>query len=125
MLDESSFPMMYYCQHGKDRTGLVSTFLLWSLGLPRDKIIAEYHQSELNLSVIQETVHSDFQSIGAIEEFEKTPAEVLEASLDYIESKYKGISNYLRLCGISITLQNRLKAIFLEKVDPMVLAFPS
>jgi len=40
----------------------------------------------------------------------------MESTLSYIDSKYNGMRNYLKLCGISVCHQRRLRAILLEKL---------
>lgn len=41
--------VLYFCNAGKDRTGVVSAILLYKLGLDDDDIVADYMQSRDNL----------------------------------------------------------------------------
>ena len=44
--------VMYFCNAGKDRTGVVSAILLSKLGIGHDHIINDYMKSKENLSWI-------------------------------------------------------------------------
>lgn len=41
--------VLYFCNAGKDRTGVVSAALLYKLGIPHDAIVADYMVSKANL----------------------------------------------------------------------------
>lgn len=42
LLDAGSYPTVFHCSAGKDRTGLAAALLLEALGVPRDQILDDY-----------------------------------------------------------------------------------
>ena len=42
--------VLYFCNAGKDRTGVVSAVLLYKLGMPYEYIVNDYMKSEANLN---------------------------------------------------------------------------
>lgn len=55
LLWNTSFNALYFCNAGKDRTGVVSAILLHKLGMPLEYIIADYMKSKTNLKEMLET----------------------------------------------------------------------
>ena len=41
--------VLYFCNAGKDRTGVVSALLLYKIGMSRDYIVNDYMESKSNL----------------------------------------------------------------------------
>lgn len=99
-LDE---PFIIQCFFGKDRTGLVSAVLLGLAGVSREDIIADYEVSHTYMKPFcEEQIRLN---TGLI--WERNPvmfaseASNMEQILDYFESEFGGISNYLRYVGLS------------------------
>ena len=46
--------VLYFCNAGKDRTGVVSALLLAKMGMSKEYIIADYMESKKNLKEILE-----------------------------------------------------------------------
>ena len=44
--------VLYFCNAGKDRTGVVSAVLLYELGIPFEYIVNDYLKSKFNLKVL-------------------------------------------------------------------------
>lgn len=48
-LIDNDFFVLYFCNAGKDRTGVVSALLLYKIGMSRDYIVNDYMESKSNL----------------------------------------------------------------------------
>lgn len=75
LADETSYPLLFHCSAGKDRTGILTALLLLSLGTPRDAITDDYLQSMRNsrgLEVHEQwlgEVYSAVDKAGGIEPY--------------------------------------------------------
>ena len=76
--------VLYFCAAGKDRTGVVSSILLYKLGYDEDYIIADYMQSAEELR----TMLADYAASGAAELDVITPhPENIKAVLDELKRR--------------------------------------
>lgn len=98
-------PFMIQCFFGKDRTGLVSAVLLGLAGVSREDIIADYEVSHTYMKPFYEEQLR--LNTGLI--WERNPvmfaseASNMEQILDYFESEFGGINNYLSYIGLNET----------------------
>ena len=77
--------VLYFCNAGKDRTGVVSAILLRKLGVDRKAIIADYMESADNL---RETLDLYAQQFPQINREVITPhARYMEEFLDWLDSQ--------------------------------------
>ena len=44
--DPSNHPLMFHCEYGKDRTGIIAALILVCAGVNRESIVKDYVQSE-------------------------------------------------------------------------------
>jgi protein-tyrosine phosphatase len=79
LADGGSYPLMYHCSAGKDRTGILTALLLDALGTPRDVIMGDYMMSQQYEQVEPAWLQGVF-------------AEVDQAG---------GIDRYLARCGVT------------------------
>jgi protein-tyrosine phosphatase len=95
--------IVIHCVGGKDRTGLVTAFLLDLAGVDRDEIGADYALSELRLKPRHDRWIAE---AGTEEERERlrrvaaTPKEAIIGVLDELERRYGGVEAYLRAGGL-------------------------
>ena len=114
-------PIAYFCNHGKDRTGLVTAIFHSLCGVDRHIIVENYSISDFLLQPIRLAVDCEMTDAGqdpAI--MSKTPPEAMEYALEYIDRNYGGVSEYLNLIGFSYELQDELrkKYIHIDTIDP-------
>lgn len=48
--DEEYLPLLFHCSAGKDRTGLAAALILLGLGVDKDRVLADYMESERRLA---------------------------------------------------------------------------
>jgi protein tyrosine/serine phosphatase len=70
-----SYPLLFHCSAGKDRTGILTALVLMLLGTPRDAIMDDYLQSTRNSEKLitdrgwLQAVFDDVDKAGGIEKF--------------------------------------------------------
>ena len=55
--------VLYFCNAGKDRTGVVSAILLDKIGADREEIISDYMETKENLRKVIETYVKAFPNV--------------------------------------------------------------
>lgn len=108
--------VLYHCAGGRDRTGLVSAFLLELVGVPREVIGEDYGiSSEYLKTRTVAWVESDpVLREKRAEEMERlwTRPEVILEVLDDLDQRYGGVAAYLQHVGVSdadiVRLRDRL-----------------
>jgi len=81
--------LVIHCVGGKDRTGLLSAFLLHLAGVDDEQIAADYALSEERLRPRHEAW------------FEQTPAASMSGLFSELEQRYGGVEAYLRAAGVT------------------------
>lgn len=115
---ENPGALLYHCTTGKDRTGLMTCYLLSIAGVPRADIAADYCVSQLFLEPVYEKMRSGMLKMGPPPGgpegagkdappmpkmeggFFETPASAMLTLIDYLTEKYGGVVDYLRSIGI-------------------------
>jgi len=106
---------LYHCASGKDRTGLISLFLLKLADAPDDAIAADFAVSKENLWPVWLKMVADAGGLDNIHPwFEPvTDAADMLATIEYINSKYGSVEQYLAGGGLTDEEMNRLRQILL------------
>ncbi|KEF63078.1 uncharacterized protein A1O9_01054 [Exophiala aquamarina CBS 119918] len=109
LADESSWPILVHCTQGKDRTGITVLLTLLLCGIPIQAITKDYLLSEEELEPEKEARMEEIASIGLDESFAGCPPDFCEVVVQHIDTKYGGISSYLRSVGVEDSQQDRIK----------------
>ena len=94
--------VVVHCHGGKDRTGLVSAFLLRLAGVAIEEIAADYALSEERLRIRHEEWFAgaaDEEELARLHRISKTPAASMVQVLETLESRYGSIAGYLKAGG--------------------------
>lgn len=111
-----NYPVSIFCSLGKDRTGMITALLLSCLGVPRDIIIEDYHETEVHLEPSVPQISQYFNRIGLTkDEFVRAPKEVISRLLEYLDNTYGSTSKYLESIGFSLDEQKLLSAVLTEE----------
>lgn len=113
VLVEEEKGVLYFCNAGKDRTGVVTALILMTLGVDKKDIIADYTLS--NVYIMDSLKEFEKNSINKnIKEIITPKMEYMEEFLNYFDEKYKTIDNYLHEIGITEEEINKIKNKYLE-----------
>jgi protein tyrosine/serine phosphatase len=111
-----NYPVSIFCSLGKDRTGIISALLLSSLGVPRDLILDDYHETEVHLQPSIESISRYFNRIGLTnDEFVRAPREVMQRLLEYLDNTYGSTNLYLESIGFTPCEQRLLFDVLTEE----------
>jgi protein-tyrosine phosphatase len=94
--------VVVHCHGGKDRTGLVTAFLLRLAGVGIDEIAADYALSEQRLRTRHEqwfATAADEAELARLHRIAATPESSMGAVLEELERRYGSIEGYLRAGG--------------------------
>ena len=96
--------VVIHCVGGKDRTGLLSAFLLHLAGVADDEIAADYALSEERLRPRHEAWFAAAESEEELERLRRiaqTPAASMTGVFAELDRRYGGVEAYLRSAGVS------------------------
>jgi protein tyrosine/serine phosphatase len=96
--------VVVHCVGGKDRTGLLSAFLLHLAGVADEEIAADYALSEERLRPRHEgwfaAAETD-EELERLRRISQCPAEAMTEVLAELGRRYGGVEEYLRSAGVS------------------------
>src|SRR5262249_37921429 len=103
LAEESSYPLVFHCAGGRDRTGLTAALVLTAAGVSWPDVGEDYL---LSTQYLQTASPAAYRSMGI-----EDPAPLLEPlrlrdehllhSVDWIAREHQGVPAYLRHIGIS------------------------
>jgi protein-tyrosine phosphatase len=96
--------VLVHCVGGKDRTGLLSAFLLYLAGVRIEEIAADYALSEERLRPRQEAWLAEAETDAErkrLRRIIRTPAEAMVGVFAELERRYGGVAAFLRGGGLS------------------------
>jgi protein-tyrosine phosphatase len=96
--------VVVHCAGGKDRTGLLTAFLLDLAGVDAEEIAADYAVSEERLRPRHERFLAQAETEAEREYLKRvsqTPAASMLGVLAELESRYGGVEGYLRSAGVT------------------------
>jgi protein-tyrosine phosphatase len=94
--------VVVHCHGGKDRTGLVTAFLLRLAGVPIDEIATDYALSEQRLRTRHEewfATAADEAELARLHRIAATPRSAMVEVLEELERRYGSIEGYLQAGG--------------------------
>lgn len=108
--------LLYHCTTGKDRTGLLTCYLLSIAGALREDIAADYCVSEVYLAPVYVMMRQTFaKNMPEDDPFFRTPASAMLALIDYLTETYGGVVEYLRLIGVGDDVIAAIRAKLVEQ----------
>lgn len=115
---ESTFPTVFHCHAGKDRTGIVTALLLGALGVSDAAIAQDYAQSAAQIShLIEQWRAYAVEHEQDMQHFERgaaSDAKTILNVLDYLTRQYGSVTRYLYQCKVSDSQIERLLNISLN-----------
>jgi hypothetical protein len=124
-VDPANHPLVFHCQFGKDRTGLLAALILHSAGVRREVILADYGLSDGYVDtprgaqewqeairivppladnpddwcVVRPALRSTYCRCAAAARA-RSPTHVLKSTLEAIEAEYGSLDGYLDSIGL-------------------------
>lgn len=113
--DPENLPVVFHCAGGKDRTGMTAAMIYSILGVDRDTIIADY---VLTNAAMERMIAA--MSEEQCKELAKYPPAYLRADaehitrfLDFLDTTFGSVENWLREAGIDDAAMDRLREVIL------------
>lgn len=91
----SQLPALTHCTLGKDRTGLITTLVLLTLGVPRAAIEHDYALSDRELEPRLKTTLADLKTFGFTPDWAVTADDMIERVEAHLDGRYGGLEGYL------------------------------
>jgi len=112
LLGPNVTPCLIHCTSGKDRTGLISAFILLSVGVPIDSVVSDY---ELSQGARQPVDLFDLRARhDTMETIMSAKADYILSAIDSINTTSGSIEKYLeQSLGIDVEKQGILKELLL------------
>jgi protein-tyrosine phosphatase len=106
-------PVLFHCQAGKDRTGILAAILLELAGVPRDVIADDYALSNENLRPVQEAwveeAPDDEERARRAAAIAGDRERIID-TLEHIDRTWGGVEPYLLGAGVSATQIAEIRA---------------
>lgn len=123
MTDPSVYPVLIHCMQGKDRTGVVIAIIERLLGFSLSAIGSDYSRTEQGLDFQKRIEHVRDEHLS--EDFVHTPSRVIVELLEYIDTKYGSLPQYLDLIGFNYEAQRKLVECVTTEKDQIQLQSPA
>ena len=104
---DSDSGVIFSCNSGKDRTGMISMLLLLICDVPKEDIIADYSISYIYLKNEIEKFHKDNPTLPKF--IGKSKSRYKEETIDLFYKKYCSIEEYMKYIGFDNNDIQRLK----------------
>jgi protein-tyrosine phosphatase len=105
--------VLVHCAGGKDRTGLVTAFLLRLAGVPVEDIASDYALSEERLRPRHEAWLAEAETEAERERLRRitaTPPAAMVGVLEELDRRYGSVEGYLRAGGAPADIGERVRA---------------
>jgi protein-tyrosine phosphatase len=121
LAEPGAAPAVFFCNAGKDRTGMVAAFLLGLLGVPDEDVVADYALTELALEAIRNVTLREYPR-DVVEERNVSPdllrarPETMVEVLALVRERHGGWPAYVQGLGVDAATVERVRDAFLEPV---------
>lgn len=117
-----SFPLVWHCTSGKDRTGFETALILYALGVPEDTIMEDYLLSnkynEAYNSKLMNAIISTFSNVDqadAVRAVLVVRPSYLQTAFDEIKKQYGSIDQYLDSLGLTSHKRKHMQDMYLNE----------
>lgn len=114
LVAHSDGPVLYHCSAGKDRTGVITAFILELVGVSRANVVTDYNATERFLGQeFLDAISAHFADAGIVANLSHTatqaPRVYMENLLTRVDTEFGGVENYLLGKGMPADTPERLK----------------
>ncbi|MBI1350337.1 MAG: protein-tyrosine-phosphatase [Actinomycetales bacterium] len=120
LADADSYPAVFFCMAGKDRTGVLAAILLSLLGVSEADIVADFELSGSEVIALVDHLRSreDFEDHPMMNqpvEHLRAPRGAMELFLAEVDVKYGGLPGYVRSLNVDEATVETLRELLLEE----------
>eukprot|EP01125_Pyxidicula_operculata_P012580 TRINITY_DN4135_c1_g1_i2.p1 TRINITY_DN4135_c1_g1~~TRINITY_DN4135_c1_g1_i2.p1 ORF type:complete len:191 (-),score=50.66 TRINITY_DN4135_c1_g1_i2:328-900(-) len=113
--DQDNYPILFFCNNGKDEAGVIAALILSILGVDDQLIIEDYHTSN-NRVPENSPIYEYLQQIGRVDHFSDAPKEVMTQLLVWLKKHYGSVPEYLNHIGVTLQKQDYIRHCLLQPV---------
>jgi hypothetical protein len=121
LTEESSYPVVFHCAAGKDRTGVLAALVLDCLGVDRQAIVDDYALTATRMDLIVARLRRDPLYGDRVDELPASvfavEAGTMERFLAGVHERYGGARGWALAAGVPEEALDRLPALLLEPVN--------
>lgn len=121
LTEESSYPVVFHCAAGKDRTGVLAALVLDCLGVDRGAIVEDYALTATRMDLIVGRLRRDPLYGDRVDELPASvfavEAETMERFLAGVDDRYGGARGWALDAGVPKEALDRLPALLLEPIN--------
>ena len=122
LADHASYPLVFHCQAGKDRTGVLAALVLSSISVEREAIVDDYMLTATRMDLIIGRLRRDPKYRDRIDELPPSvftvEAATMERFLDGVEERYGGSRFWALQAGVDESELDALSRILLAGPQP-------
>lgn len=105
--DAQDGAILYHCFFGKDRTGILTMFLMYIAGADRADIVADY---SLTYAYIMDYIEKNRETLWSPDSvMHYSTPQTMSSLIAYIDEKYGSIGEYLTEIGVTDDALSRIK----------------
>ncbi|HAX04277.1 MAG TPA: hypothetical protein DCX77_01255 [Acidimicrobiaceae bacterium] len=98
--DVESWPLLFHCTAGKDRTGIATALILELCGVERDVLLDDYEltnalRSERRIEELRPSLEEAGADIEAIRPALSAPRQAMEQTLNHFDTEHGGVEQFL------------------------------
>lgn len=113
-----SYPYLFHCAAGKDRTGMTAALLLRTAGVPDQTIVADFALSDAHIApkipeFKERMRRRGVNPLGSDKVF-RAPAEAMVAALAHLDEHYGSTAAYLAAIGVTEARVAAFREAFVE-----------
>lgn len=114
LADPASYPLVFHCAAGKDRTGVLAAVVLDVLGVADDDIVHDYALSRLGMDRMVEWLRANLpDAVEAMasqpEAFLEAPPAAMELLLAAVRFDHRSVVGYLATLGVTDDTVERVR----------------
>ncbi|GME32743.1 Tyrosine protein phosphatase 6 [Neofusicoccum parvum] len=108
---EESYPVLWHCTQGKDRTGLVTMLTLFLLGVSEEDVQRDYMATQKELDPEREERVKEIARIGLGPEWADCDPKLVSGAKRFLDAEYGGVEEYLEKAGVRRETQEKIKGL--------------
>jgi protein-tyrosine phosphatase len=103
LADADSYPYLFHCAGGKDRTGMVAALVLRIVGVPDEVVVEDFNDTYIlpKIAEFREAMRRRGMNALVAEKMFRAPAEAMVTTLAYLDERYGSAAGYLASIGVT------------------------